>query len=239
MTTQVPRSKARAAVLSVLAVTLGLIMFGNELFRALESEAPSVSKGSVSAGSLSHGKRLPTRGANFGTHSRLTSVIGRNAVHSTVRDICLEAYAALESTEQYFLYGETGWPSGGPFSPHKTHQNGLAVDFMVPVLDRESKKPARLPAHPFNLGGYALEFDASGVLGGREIDFDAVAEHLLALKAAAEDRGARVELVIFAPDLQGELFAAEAGRSLKGAMRFNTKQAWVRHDEHYHVVFGL
>jgi penicillin-insensitive murein endopeptidase len=195
----------------------------------------------VSSGSLVNGKRFPTSGPNFRTHSRITSVLGRNSVHSTVRDICLDAYAALEATtiSQSFVYGEAGWPSGGPFSPHKTHQNGLAVDFMVPVLDVDSNSPRRLPTHPFNLAGYALDFDQSGGRGSMRLDFDAIAAHVLALNDAAKLQGATIKLVIFAPDLQDELFAAGQGHELKRAVKFNSNQAWVRHDEHYHVVFGL
>lgn len=217
------------------------LLFGNDFFRLLENDAPSRSHGSVSDGSLENGKRMPTRGENFRTHSHLTAVLGRNSMHSTVRDICLAAYEELaeSGSEQTFVYGEAGWPSGGKFPPHKTHQNGLAVDFMVPVLRAGSGRPARLPTHPFNLNGYALDFDSDGSLGGLKVDFDAMANHLLALRAAAEDQQASISLVILAPDLQPHLFKTQHGKQLQRALRFNTKQAWVRHDEHYHVVFAL
>jgi penicillin-insensitive murein endopeptidase len=235
-------TRARRTLLRVLggliALLVGTVWSGNEVVRLFEGDDPSVSHGTPGAGSLTNGKRLPTRGANYRAYSRIGAAAGRNAVHSTVLEICMDAYAAVDGLEHRFVYGETGWPSGGPFPPHKTHQNGLAVDFMVPVLDAGGQ-PVRLPTHALNRWGYDLDFDAQGAAGRLRIDFDAVAEHLLALDAAARDHGAHIEQVIFAPDLQPELLETELGPSVRAAVRFNTSQAWVRHDEHYHVVFGL
>ena len=47
--------------------------------------------------------------------------------------------AELERTQPgvKFVYGETGWPDGGPMPPHRTHRNGMSVDFMVPVRDKD------------------------------------------------------------------------------------------------------
>jgi len=35
------------------------------------------------------------------------------------------------------------------------------------------------------------------------------------------------------------LFQTEYGKKLKGKLKFNPKQAWVRHDEHIHVDFAI
>ena len=45
--------------------------------------------------------------------------------------------------------------------------------------------------------------------------------------------------MIFDPRLQPLLFKTKYGKKLKGKLKFNTKQAWVRHDEHIHVDFAL
>src|SRR6185436_11752783 len=100
------------------------------------------------------------------------------------------AYQALESTApgKVFVYGETGWRTGGRIRPHRTHQNGLSVDFMVPVLDANGRS-VPLPTGPFNKFGYGIEFDAGGRFGQLAIDFPAIGEHLYQLHRAARARG--------------------------------------------------
>lgn len=61
---------------------------------------------------------------------------------------------------------------------------------------------------------------------------------LLALDEAARGHGLRIEVVIFDPPLHAALFAAEGGDRLRQRVRFSPRAAWVRHDEHYHVVFA-
>lgn len=227
----------RIAVL-VVAVSLGSYS-ANDVLRLLESAVPSESVGTTNDGRLIHGKRLPSAGRNFRTYSRLGSALGRTAVHSRVRAAILDAYTELVETqpETRYVYGETGWPWGGRFRPHRTHQNGLSVDFMVPV--RRGGQPATLPTHGFNKLGYGVEFDARGRSGSLAIDFDAIAAHLRALDDAARDHGLGIALVVFAPDLQELLFQTGLGAPLRGRLRFNVDPSWVRHDDHYHVDFRL
>ena len=166
--------------------------FGNTAIRAFESDRPSTSQGTPASGTLRYGKRLPTSGANFRAYSRLGALLGRNSLHSTARDIVLQAYSVLADSapEWIFVYGETGWPSGGPFPPHRTHQNGLSVDFMVPVRDR-SGSAVPLPTRPWTRFGYDLSFDSAGRSGQLTIDFEAIAAHLTALDAVARRNGTR------------------------------------------------
>ena len=86
---------------------------------------------------------------------------------------------ALSPTDQpnkLFKYAETGFEAGGKFKPHKTHQNGLSVDFMVPVVNA-SGESVHLPTHPFNRFGYDIEFDKDGRLDEWRIDYEAMAAH--------------------------------------------------------------
>jgi penicillin-insensitive murein endopeptidase len=198
----------------------------------------SVCYGTTGNGRLENGAQLPSSGTNFSSYS-VGSLAGRTYVHSKVLTVITEAYKALETsaTGKVFVYGETGWKGGGRIRPHKTHQNGLSVDFMVPVL-REGKS-VPLPTSPLNKFGYALEFDDSGRMDDYSIDFGAVAKHLLELNKAASPQGVKISRVIFEVPLQKHLFATSEGAQLKGLMKFSTKQAWVKHDEHYHVDFEL
>lgn len=225
-------------VLGVVGALIAALLGGNALAIAVESSAPSVSVGRKAAGRLEHGKRLPSSGPNFVAYSRLGALLGRNSVHSDVRATLLDAWRELERTQPgvTFVYGETGWPSGGRLRPHRTHQNGLSVDFMVPVRSAGGA-PRTLPTAPWRKFGYAVEFDADGRAGDLRIDFDAVAAHLAALERAAARHGLAIELVIFAPELRDRLARTPQGRVVVQRLPFMRGRPWVRHDDHYHVDF--
>src|SRR5262245_56167063 len=99
--------------------------------------AESQCYGTVSNGRIEGSVKLPLSGANFSAYSTLAATAGRTHVHSRVAAILEASYKALAVArpETRYVYGETGWPSGGRFRPHRTHQNGLSVDFFVPVKD--------------------------------------------------------------------------------------------------------
>jgi penicillin-insensitive murein endopeptidase len=159
-------------------------------------------------------------------------------VHQTVRDVVVDAYATLAASrpELTFVYGETGLAHGGPFPPHRTHQNGLSVDFMVPVRDEDGRS-VPLPTAPWNKFGYGLEFDLNGRYDNLTIDFEALAAHLAALERAAAVHGTKIDLVILAPEFLDLLWQAPTGRELRGRIPTMPRPAWVRHDDHYHVDF--
>jgi len=196
--------------------------------------------GRVGQGRLEHGAKLPTEGTNFTAYSSLGTAAGRTHVHDRVAGIVTASYAALATTlpATVFVYGETGWASGGRFRPHRTHQNGLSVDFFVPVRDAAGRS-VPLPTGPTNKLGYAIEFDPAGRFGEYTIDFPAIAEHLYQLHETARARGAGLALVILDPAYLPKVFATPRGPFLRDHVRFMKGQAWVRHDEHYHVDFDV
>ena len=203
-------------------------------------QAESLCYGTTSNGKLENGCKLPFDGDNFVSYSRVGSVLGRTYVHCQVSEVILAAYEDLNARypDKVFVYGETGWASGGSFKPHKTHQNGLSVDFMVPVLDG-SGKSVPLPTSAFNKYGYEIEFDAAGKTEELTIDFEAVAAHILAILQASEQRGIKIWRVIFDPKLQPFLHTTQAWKSLRGNVQFSERPSWVRHDEHYHIDFEI
>ena len=196
--------------------------------------------GSISNGRLEEGRQLPERGANYEAYSQLGVKLGRTWLHSDVASAIIQAYAALESTApgKRFVYGETGFARGGRIRPHRTHQRGTSVDFMVPVLDAAGKS-VPLPSSLANKYGYATEFDAEGKAGGVRIDFEAMAEHLHKLSLAARQNGSVIERVIFDPALMPRLFQTARGKELERMLPFMKTKAWIRHDEHYHVDFAV
>ncbi len=202
--------------------------------------ADSICYGTTAKGKLEHGCELPYSGDNFTAYSHIGSVLGRTYVHCKVSDVILAAYKELKQDhpDKIFVYGETGWESGGRFKPHKTHQNGLSVDFMVPVLD-ESGKSVPLPTGIFNKYGYGLDFDAEGHYENLAIDFEAMAAHILAIKNAAEANYVKIRRVIFDPKLQPFLHTTSAWPELAGKVTFSSRRSWVRHDDHYHIDFDI
>lgn len=195
--------------------------------------------GSTSHGRLAHGVALD--GAGYAQpYSPLAVAWGRTSVHSSVAAVVAEAYRQLSQRlpEVRYVYGESGWPTGGPFPPHRTHQNGLSVDFFVPVRNRAGAS-VPLPTQALNRFGYDIEFDRNARYGNLEIDFPALAEHLYELDRAARAAGIGIAQVIFDPAFLPRLYATPRGAYLRQHLYFMPRQAWVRHDEHYHVDFQV
>lgn len=202
--------------------------------------AESTCYGTSSKGRIQDAVLLPDNGPNFSAYSSVGVGLGRTYVHSKVRDVVISAYGALlhAAPGKVFVYGETGWQSGGRFRPHRTHQNGLSVDFFVPVTDL-AEKSVPLPISALNKFGYGIDFDASGRFKDYAIDFDAIAEHLYRLSLAAQKAQVPIARVIFDPPYLPRLFATKHGAFLRQSVNFMKGSAWVRHDEHYHVDFSV
>jgi penicillin-insensitive murein DD-endopeptidase len=196
--------------------------------------------GTVANGRLERGVKLPASGPNFEAYSGIGAAAGRTYVHSKVADVVLAAYEALAAgkTSARYVYGETGWQSGGRFKPHRTHQNGLSVDFFVPVRDAHGN-PATLPIGMTNKLGYAIEFDASGRFEEYTMDFQSIGEHLYQLHLAARARGVGMAMVIFDSQYLPRLYATARGDYIRQNIPFMKATPWVRHDEHYHVDFSV
>ena len=196
--------------------------------------------GTTSNGYLVNGVQLPSEGKNYEGYSTIARLAGRTYVHSLVNQIFTNAYASLESSEpdKVYKYAETGFKDGGIFKPHKTHQNGLSIDFMTPVIN-ENGVSVHLPTNPLNKFGYNIEFDSSGKFESYQIDYDALAAHIVALHKESLKLGSDIWRVIFDPKLQPNLFKTKYGEYLKSNIEFSKKRSWVRHDEHYHVDFEI
>lgn len=219
--------------MSVVAIACTLALPAT---RAAESQC----FGSVANGRLEGGVKLPASGANFEAYSSVGWAAGRTYVHSKVAEVILASYGALAARKDgvRFVYGETGWESGGRFKPHRTHQNGLSADFFMPVKDRAGK-PATLPIGVTNRLGYDIEFDASGRFEEYTIDFEAIAEHLYQLDVAARARGVGLAMVILDPQYLPKVLATSRGPYIRQNVNFMKGKPWVRHDEHYHVDFSF
>ena len=228
------RSGNRPGTVPLLAASMLLS------FTSPAQDRESTCYGTTANGRIDAAVRLPSSGDNFRVYSKTGAMLGRTYVHSAVADVVVRAYANVAQTlpGRVFVLGETGLKQGGRFKPHRTHQNGLSVDFMVPVLD-EAGESVPLPTHVLNKFGYDLEFDAEGRHRNLRIDFEAIAEHLYQLDVESERAGTRIQRVIFDPVLQKGLRDSPRWDHLEKRLNFSTKPAWVRHDDHYHVDFAV
>lgn len=206
-------------------------------------ETPSKSIGTVSNGKLVNGKLFPFYGPNYTYFDVRSYLAGRGFIHSAIRDIVLASYKQLEieKPERHFYIMECANEHGGKIYPHRTHQNGTSVDFMMPKL-KDGKPYTELD----QLGGdhYWLTFDDDGKYSedsSIEIDFNLIAKHILLLNEKAKSFGYKVSKVIIKIEFKDELFATEYGKKLKESgiyvVRNLSPLINSLHDEHYHLDF--
>ncbi len=225
----------------------GTTTFGIDTLYAyyLKQTEPSKSIGTVSNGSLKHGRIVPFSGDNFSYFDELSYASKRAFVHENVLNTMLETYKVLDSVCPTRNFGimECSNEHGGPIKPHRTHQNGLSVDFMTPLL-----KNGEPTDDLSDLGAqhYLMEFDATGKYIGDKnytVDFNTIALHLLTLADAAKKNGLKIDKVIWKIELKDELFATANGKKLQAkGIYFATKLSPLinsLHDDHYHVDFKL
>ncbi|WP_390618595.1 penicillin-insensitive murein endopeptidase [Maricurvus nonylphenolicus] len=217
-----------------------VIFLAHTLLLPSASAADSVCFGTTSNGRLEQGVKLPAEGKNYVGYSAVARIAGRTYVHSTVKDIVVAAYQNLESSQpgKVYKYAETGFKQGGEFKPHKTHRNGLSVDFMTPMKNQKGES-VHLPTHPLNKFGYDIELDSQGHYDGLSVDYEALAAHIVSLHKEAKSRGYELWRVIFDPQLQPGLLETQYGEYLQKHIQLSKKRSWVRHDEHYHVDFSV
>ena len=211
----------------------------------VQDSIPSQSIGSVSNGRLLHGTLLPFEGKNYHYFDTTSYSAGRCFMHQSVAQTVLSAYQSLDSLlpERTFGIMECAHKEGGKLEPHRTHQNGLSIDFMSPLLKNDSAY-----YELDYLGGphYLLDFNDDGTYKNDpaiSIDFDAIALHILTLQAAAKKNGVSIEKVIFKTELKDELYASAHGEALKKSGIYITKNLTPLinslHDDHYHIDFQL
>jgi len=193
-------------------------------FSATTHSEDSICYGTTSNGKLEGGVKLPSEGRNFVSYSSIAETFGRTYVHSKVKEIVVTSYKRLENEmpEKVYKYAETGFKNGGQFKPHKTHRNGLSVDFMVPVMN-ESGESVHLPTNFSNKLGYSIEFNESGEYKGYKIDYEALSAHIAALHKVAKEKGVGLWRVIFDPKLQPNLLRTKYGAYLQNHIQFSKK----------------
>ncbi len=205
----------------------------------------SISSGTVSNGTLKNGRIFPFKGPNF-IYFDSTSYLNKHAfTHEKVHNAVLATYKKFETILPAFEFGlmECSNEHGGKIWPHRTHQNGLSVDFMSPLLKNG------VSCNDFNTTGlphYLMDFNEDGIYtedSTYSIDFDLIAQHILLLNEEAKKNGLKIEKVILKIALKDNLFATEYGKKLKSSgIYFAANLSELidsLHDDHYHVDFRI
>ena len=203
----------------------------------------SISHGSVSNGSLEHGKLIPYYGSNYSYFDTTSYFSGRAFLHEDVLAFTLKAYKNLENvSNRFYRIMECSNQMGGKLWPHQTHQNGTSIDFMMP-LTKDHKPYYNLDE--IGLSHYWLSFDDNGKYSedkSVEIDFEAIAQHILLLNEAANEKGWKIKKVIIKIELKDELYATPSGKKLKAkgiyVVQGLSKMVNALHDDHYHIDFA-
>ena len=227
----------------------------------------SISHGTRSNGSLENAWLVPYSGSNYKYFSFYSFYIMDNAYLNDKVCRALEAaYKTCELTapEVFYRYMECSDHDGGPVYFHKSHRNGLSVDFMVPKL-KNGETFTSLDS--WGLAHYFLEFDNTGKLRntypflnfihpyfsgivGRylidediEVDFESMAKHILALDDACKREHISIRKVIMKLEFKDEFFKTPTGQKVKArGVPFAQKLSTAvnnMHDDHYHIDFKI
>ena len=206
---------------------------------------PSISSGLVSKGKLEHGKLFPFKGNNYQYFDKASYLASRAFVNSRVLKTTLATYAVLETMLPDRIFGlmECSHPNGGELVPHRTHQNGLSIDFMSP-LQKDGK-----PYHGLDDMGafhYFMDFTDDGVYDKDStvsIDFETIVIHILELQKQAKKYGLRIKKVLLKTQLRDELYATTSGEKLRESDIYVVKALTPLinklHDDHYHIDFEV
>ena len=205
-------------------------------------ETPSQAIGTVGEGSLVHAKLMPYFGANYTYFDTLSYFEGRAFTHEEVKEVILATYDSLAKIcDNHFYLMELSNKEGGKMFPHHTHQNGMSVDFMMPML-----KDGETYVGLDTLGAehYWLKFDNQGRLEkdpSITVDFNLIARHVLILDYLAKKQGFKISKLIVKIEYKDELFASEYGKLLKSSgiyvVQKLTPMVNELHDEHFHIDF--
>ncbi len=234
-------------ILKVIGLIVLILICGMTLLQVTyKNKGESSYTGSVSKGKLYNSYLMPYSGKNFSYFSPMSYYAMGNAyVHSKLYHTLLSSYKVCEHTcpDIKFKLMECANKKGGKMLIHRTHQTGLSVDFMTPLIKNGKQK--RLYDH-MGLGHYLLEFDDRGRLSldkNVTIDFETLAKHIISLDDAARKNGLYIKKVIWKIELKDELFATNTGKLLKKRGIYFAKalgpEINALHDDHYHIDFAL
>lgn len=206
------------------------------------NEGVSRATGTEGSGSLENAWLLPYSGNNFSYFSPLSYYVLHNAfIHSKLYSVMLDALSTCEKTcpNRKFKLMECANKHGGKMLIHRTHQTGLSIDIMTPMM--KNGAPYALTDH-LGVWHYLLQYDNSGKWTKNvQVDFEHLARLILAIDDAARNNGLKLSKVILKTDLKDEFYATESGKKVKARGIYFAmvlpKTINNLHDDHIHLDF--
>lgn len=214
-----------------------------EYYTGNQHSGGSKSVGTVSDGKLVNGYIFPPTGKNFKYFDEDSYLEGRAFTNEKVLNTILLAYHYLDSLYpgRKFQTMELSNKDGGKMFPHRTHQNGMSCDFMMPKIKDGA------PYYSLDSIGkehYFLSFSEDGKYSedaSISVEFDLIAHHILLLNEAAKQYGLKIKKVIIKTEYKPFLFATEYGQQLKKSNIYVVQKLTplinALHDDHYHIDF--
>jgi penicillin-insensitive murein DD-endopeptidase len=205
----------------------------------------SISKGTVSKGSLDSACLLPFTGENYKYFSKRSYLYGRAFVHLKVAEILTASFDTLATLcpNRTFYIMEGSNEHGGKMHPHRTHQNGTSIDLMIP-LRKQGEIYTKLDT--IDVDHYLLKFNTKGQWEEDtlvEIDFETLALEILTIQEQAKLRGSSIQKIILNTNLQDELFNTIHGPKLRASGIYFTRNLEKiineLHDDHIHIDFNI
>ncbi|HYV93454.1 MAG TPA: hypothetical protein VE978_16900 [Chitinophagales bacterium] len=225
-------------------ICIAILLSTLQIFHKNKGESKSL--GSTRNGKLVNGYLVPYSGTNYCYFSLLSYyVLGDAYTNSQLAATIADAYQECETTCPgiCFRLMECSAKNGGKMLMHYTHQNGLSIDFMTPLI--KNGKPIKTYDR-LGLLRYQLFFDANGRLNSHKdaaIDFETVAKHIVALDNAARKHGLAIQKVILKIDLKDDLFKTASGKELlkRGIYFAHALPPGINavHGNHYHIDFKV
>jgi penicillin-insensitive murein endopeptidase len=207
-----------------------------------KNEGESKALGTEGNGSLENAWLMPYSGDNYRYFSPLSYYVLHNAfIHHKLHNTLIEAFETCEINcpERKFRVMECANKHGGKMLIHRTHQTGLSVDLMTPMMKKG--KPYTLTDH-LGVWHYLLDYGNSGKWTKNiEVDFETLGRLILAIDDSAKKNGLKLSKVILKTDLKDEFYASESGKQVKARGIYLAmvlpKMVNNLHDDHIHLDF--
>ena len=142
----------------------------------------------------------------------------------------------LDRVQDHFVVLPVSYPTQQEMSYQEL--TAFVLSEIESVLNK-SGKSVHLPTNLLNKLGYNIEFNSKNKYKKYSAEFVAMAAHIVALHRQAKKNGHDLWRVIFAPELQPNLYNTQYADYLRANIQFSKKRSWVRHNEHYHVDFKV
>ena len=203
----------------------------------------SISIGKVNEGKIINACLLPFTGENFSYFSKESYLAKRAFIHCEIKKILITSFILLKEQipDRRFYIMEASKEEGGKISPHRTHQNGTSIDLMVPL--KKDNIPY-IELDTIGIDHYLLQFTNKGEYSENysiQIDFDALAQEILAIQTTAVKNGWKIDKVILKTELQSLLFKSKYKNELMDSGIYFTKKLENiindLHDDHIHIDF--